>query len=776
MATLPLYHGGSKTFTTAELSLTLAQLTAADQAFCSAGDVAHVALGTGLLLVDVSFPPNRRLVEGYELSYEPSNPFGLQANHGTLNYTLQEALNQCGYTGTISALADVYMADYSLSGGSDILTTGQLVKSTGQIFVSAAELKSLAVGGNLSLSSGANTVTITDSCVSQSTYDAFEIATNASLATHQFDIAAHSSQIASNSGNIASNAADISTNAAAIGAKQDSISVSAPITLSNGTVVGIDTSGLQSSLANRGGSGAELLASNTIARVSGTGIINVSNDPNQQSNLLIEADTSALQASLTVQAPLVLTNSNNLSINTSSLPGALANRGGSGAALLASNTVARVSGTGIINVSNDPTDQDNLLVEADTTTLQTSIASKADQSDLTPIQAVVQNTGNGYYYLRTPASSSLIVSNGANTGSVAAFNFDGSSVLHGDVNVLGDLTCSGTLQGTARTEIQTAINTAQAACQPAFTTASPLQMSLNVNTGNFTLEAVPGALQTSLDSGQDVTIDVGRGDVYLEDNANDNADGSGVTLRTSNNPTNGSMFAVRSSGNAARLWVGQSITTTGANDLLVSYAGSYGGEEDTTKYKHSLTSTLAKFGTPCEVTGDLTVSGSISAASLTGGAATQVSTALAGKQDTLTPLGGSGNNLLNSQVPAGKLANIFGIGAVEVAAIYNPGGTDHGNLQISCDPFWCWGKVNLNGSIASSGGQVGFTVNRYLTGKYRITFASSHPLGTGDYTLTTGAGIMHNQIMVPTANDFEIWTRSGNNGLANHPFSFMCMA
>ena len=39
MTELFLRHGGSKTFTRAELSLTRAQLTAADQAYCSSGDI-----------------------------------------------------------------------------------------------------------------------------------------------------------------------------------------------------------------------------------------------------------------------------------------------------------------------------------------------------------------------------------------------------------------------------------------------------------------------------------------------------------------------------------------------------------------------------------------------------------------------------------------------------------------------------------------------------------------------------------------------------------------
>ena len=175
--------------------------------------------------------------------------------------------------------------------------------------------------------------------------------------------------------------------------------------------------------------------------------------------------------------------------------------------------------------------------------------------------------------------------------------------------------------------------------------------------------------------------------MLLESHSNDNADGAGVTLRTLDNPTTGAIFAVRSSGNAARLWVGQDITTPGDNPFYAGFTGTAGGEAVTTNYIHSLTSTLAQLGTPVQCDSTLTVAGALTAASLAGGAATQVTTeitaAVATKQDVLTAHGGSGNNLLNSAVPAGKLANIFGASPIEVAAIFAPGTADHGNLQIS---------------------------------------------------------------------------------------------
>lgn len=75
---------------------------------------------------------------------------------------------------------------------------------------------------------------------------------------------------------------------------------------------------------------------------------------------------------------------------------------------------------------------------------------------------------------------------------------------------------------------------------------------------------------------QETQFDVGRGVVHVENNADDNADGAGITFRAYTNPANGSpndanppgsILAVRSSGQALRLWVGQSVTSTGANDL-----------------------------------------------------------------------------------------------------------------------------------------------------------------------------------------------------------------
>lgn len=89
-------------------------------------------------------------------------------------------------------------------------------------------------------------------------------------------------------------------------------------------------------------------------------------------------------------------------------------------------------------------------------------------------------------------------------------------------------------------------------------------------------------------------INVGRsttGHVVLENNQNDATDditGAGVTLRTTENPVNGSIFSVRSSDNSNRLWVGQSATTVGVNDFCVGFTGDIGNEYNKSLYNINL--------------------------------------------------------------------------------------------------------------------------------------------------------------------------------------------
>jgi hypothetical protein len=94
-----------------------------------------------------------------------------------------------------------------------------------------------------------------------------------------------------------------------------------------------------------------------------------------------------------------------------------------------------------------------------------------------------------------------------------------------------------------------------------------------------------------------VKINVGRGDVYIEENQYDNFNGAGLTIRTSSNPVEGSIFSVRSFNNTSRLWVGQNITSVPSNDFGVGLDGILGEEyKDLYNIKLTTTGTIyAKF-------------------------------------------------------------------------------------------------------------------------------------------------------------------------------------
>jgi len=94
----------------------------------------------------------------------------------------------------------------------------------------------------------------------------------------------------------------------------------------------------------------------------------------------------------------------------------------------------------------------------------------------------------------------------------------------------------------------------------------------NANIGNVGIgTTTPGA---KLHVEGDMLMDVGRGDVLFENNSNDNVDGAGITIRTKANPSLGAIFAVRSSGQANRLFVGQNFTSTGYNNFYVGSTSS----------------------------------------------------------------------------------------------------------------------------------------------------------------------------------------------------------
>jgi alpha-tubulin suppressor-like RCC1 family protein len=149
-------------------------------------------------------------------------------------------------------------------------------------------------------------------------------------------------------------------------------------------------------------------------------------------------------------------------------------------------------------------------------------------------------------------------------------------------------------------------NDASYSAEPNVNTRMVIQSDGNVGIGTTAptekLE-VSGNLKVSNNLkvyGSNNIFNVGRGDVYIENNALDNEDGAGITLRALANPTNGSMFAVRSSGNAARLWVGQNVTSVGMNKFCAGFTGASGEEGDNSKYNFKIAEN-----------GDLTTSGTI---------------------------------------------------------------------------------------------------------------------------------------------------------------------
>ena len=80
-------------------------------------------------------------------------------------------------------------------------------------------------------------------------------------------------------------------------------------------------------------------------------------------------------------------------------------------------------------------------------------------------------------------------------------------------------------------------------------------------------------------------LNTGRGLCYFENNSNSNSSGAGVTLRTSSNPSgDGSIFDVRSSGQACRLFVGQDITTSGYNPFYAGNANTSTGMGTVSNY------------------------------------------------------------------------------------------------------------------------------------------------------------------------------------------------
>jgi len=156
---------------------------------------------------------------------------------------------------------------------------------------------------------------------------------------------------------------------------------------------------------------------------------------------------------------------------------------------------------------------------------------------------------------------------------------------------------------------------------------SPIQVSVNLNSFDLTTldasvssglnarytktetDTLLNSKQSLLNSGNTIYYNVGRGGVYCENNSYDNVDSSinssGLTFRALTNPVNSSIFAVRSSANACRLWVGQNLTSTGDNNFGICASSSYADLYDETVYKHLFKANEVKLTGPVNVTGEI---------------------------------------------------------------------------------------------------------------------------------------------------------------------------
>jgi len=147
------------------------------------------------------------------------------------------------------------------------------------------------------------------------------------------------------------------------------------------------------------------------------------------------------------------------------------------------------------------------------------------------------------------------------------------------IDVTGNITVSGTVDGRDIASDGSKLDGIESGATADQTAAEILTAIKTVDGAGSgldadTLDGISSASFLRSDAGD--SWNVGRGDVYVEDNSSDNSSGSGITLRTSNNPSSGdpasvgNIFAIRSSGQALRFAVGQSITSTGDNDFTTN--------------------------------------------------------------------------------------------------------------------------------------------------------------------------------------------------------------
>jgi hypothetical protein len=116
----------------------------------------------------------------------------------------------------------------------------------------------------------------------------------------------------------------------------------------------------------------------------------------------------------------------------------------------------------------------------------------------------------------------------------------------------------------------------------------------------------------------ELTIDVGNGDVLMEDNALD-GDGPNFTLRPVSSPAStSSIFSIRNTNNTSKLWVGTENTTVGTNGFAVGFTGSAGNESNLNNYNIVLNSNGSMSASSINTTGNIVSAANISAAQATG--------------------------------------------------------------------------------------------------------------------------------------------------------------
>jgi len=612
---LTLHDGSVASFTAAELAQTLTRLTNTNQSYClGTQDTAHVRVGPNLLVMDVAWTVGRKLIEGYGISYDSTFPFGLRFSLGTSHYTLNQALCGAGYVGvpSVTDLAQVYMGMYS-GAAQTYLKVGQLVKSQGVFQGEAAELKSLTAGTGITLTDGADAITIdgasTLTATTPSNPDHVKLLENGSITSLMI-------YPPNDSG-------------AGITIDKDT---------SNPGAVTIDYSVLVATLSQRAWMSDVLALQEVVENPSGasyhylnTGDAGLSVRNGQIAVFNFNPDgTSNTQGDFTVVGDLHV----NGAISNAGLQTSLDSkvsyyeelqRTGLKTDLLAPLTSGQhILVSGDFAVGGHLSVAQNLIVDG--LHIDDRYEPKADP----PLQTQLQTKVPYYEELqRTGLKTDLL----APLTSGQHILVSGDFAVGGHLSVAQNLIVDGLhiddrYEPKAATPLQTQVDSL------AFTPVSPLGFGLDVATGEKTLQADLSFYQPKLDIGAVVTLNVGRGDVYLENNTHDNANGAGVTLRTTDNPSgSGSIFAVRTKGESCRLWVGQTFTSTGAGDFHCGYTGGFGSEHNTSLYKHSLKDTLVTFGAPVVCEFDLTC-GDLTCAALYGGAATQIQSSIASAVST----------------------------------------------------------------------------------------------------------------------------------------------